>query len=296
MVKRKMKEMSVCLIHGTTNSRGIKSFTHTEPFEIPQFALRIHYDMSGSKNDKKIQSILAIPFKRNTCRVCGMAYSLQVRADVEVYKRYHTQFTSGITWPTSLNSKPLNSFVVVRREKSSALGKLKRTITSKRFKVHIQTIDKRNKRQVEKVEQILEMVNRELNASYDSKEWKSSEHESSKAFVVLVGGKAVGLCTTDSINEANWMMHKTQTIVPHQIVKNIRIGVSRIWISADWRQHGLGKELLNCVMANSIYGQVLRKNQIAFSQPSYSGGLLAKSFNGVVHKSGEVLIPVYLEK
>ena len=275
MVKRKMKEMSVCLIHGTTNSRGIKSFTHTEPFEIPQFALRIHYDMSGSKNDKKIQSILAIPFKRNTCRVCGMAYSLQVRADVEVHKRYHTQFTSGITWPTSLNSKPLNSFVVVRREKSSALGKLKRTITSKRFKVHIQTIDKRNKRQVEKVEQILEMVNRELNASYDSKEWKSSEHESS---------------------EANWMMHKTQTIVPHQIVKNIRIGVSRIWISADWRQHGLGKELLNCVMANSIYGQVLRKNQIAFSQPSYSGGLLAKSFNGVVHKSGEVLILVYLEK
>lgn len=252
--------------------------------------------MSVCKNDKKVQSVLAIPFKRITCRVCNMAYCSQVRADVEIHKKYHTQFTSGVTWPRSLNAEPLSSFVVIRKEKSSTLGNLKSSITSKRFKVHIQTIDKHNKKQIEKVEQILNMANKELNATEDSKEWTSSKFESSKAFVVLVEGKAIGLCTTDSINEAKWMIHKTQTIVPNQVVNNIRVGISRIWISADWRQQGLARELLNCVMANSIYGQVLRRSQIAFSQPSYGGGLLAKSFNGIVHKSGELLIPVYFEK
>ena len=265
-------------------------------YSVSTSTLSIHYDMSSCKNDKKVQSILAIPFKRTTCRVCGMTYSSQVRADVDAHKKYHTQFTIGITWPHALNLKPLSSFTVIRKERTSTLGKLKSSTTSKRFKVDIQTIDKHNKKHIEKVEQILSMVNKELNATEDSKQWMSTKFETSKAFVVLIDGKAIGLCTTDSINDAQWMVYKSQTVVPNQVLKNVRVGISRIWISADWRQHGLAKELLNCVMKNSIYGQVLRKNQIAFSQPSYSGGLLAKAFNGVVHKSGELLIPVYYEQ
>ncbi|KAI5969932.1 ECO1 [Candida margitis] len=252
--------------------------------------------MREQATDRKVQYVLDIPFKRTTCRVCGMAYSSQVRADAEVHRKYHTQFTNGVTWPQSLNLDPLSSFAIVRREKSKQLGKLKSSTVSKRVKVHIQTIDKQNKRHIDKVNQILQMVNRELNATDDSKEWMSSKFKFSKAFVVLVEGKAIGLCTTDSINEAKWMVYNTQVIVPNQVMKNIRIGISRIWISADWRQHGLAKKLLDCVMANSVYGQILRKSQIAFSQPSYGGGLLAKAFNGVIHKSGETLIPVYFEK
>ncbi|KAI5958055.1 ECO1 [Candida theae] len=251
--------------------------------------------MNNCKNDTKVQSVLAIPYKRTTCPTCGMAYSLQVRADVQSHKKYHTQFTSGVTWPQSLNMKPLSSFTIVRRERTNKLGKLKGSVSCKRYKVHIQTIDKLNKKHIEKVEQILSMVNKELNAVEDSKEWASGKFESSKAFVVLVEGKAVGLCTTDSINGAKWMIYKSQSVVPNQNVKNVRIGISRIWISTDWRQQGLAKEMLNCVMKHSVYGQVLRKSQIAFSQPSYSGTLLAKSFNGVRHKSGEYLIPVYIQ-
>lgn len=250
---------------------------------------------------KMIQSILAIPTssKRITCSTCEMTYNPNIHEDKTLHNKHHTKFINGVPWNTS-NDKDisvLENFIIIDKTSAvrSTTGKLRSNRNS--IKCSIITINKTNKKHIQKVDTVLAMVNQELNASQDSGQWKKSEFDKSKAFILIIEGKAVGLCTTDTIgsNQGRWMIHKSQTVVPKQINKNVIIGISRIWICNKWRQHGLAMKLLQCILKNSIYGVILSKNQIAFSQPSFSGGMLAKSFNGVVHKSGEMLLPVYVE-
>ncbi|KAG7665481.1 ECO1 [[Candida] subhashii] len=251
--------------------------------------------MNKSNRSKRTsQSILAFPTsnKRTTCKVCEMTYNLHIPSDKEIHNKYHTNFVNGIIWPITLIENGLDNFTLLFKSPSKSTKR--ETIRASIF-----TIDKNNKKQVQKVDQLLGMVNKELNAADDSKQWKNIAFESSKAFVAVIYNKAVGLCTTDLIDSeenSKWMIHSTQTIVPNQTNPRAKIGISRIWIAPKWRQYGIATRLLNIVMENSIYGVRLMKSQIAFSQPSTNGGLLAKSFNGVVHKkSGEILIPVYIE-
>ncbi|KAI3405834.2 ECO1 [Candida oxycetoniae] len=254
--------------------------------------------LSNEKPKRKVQSTLAIPIHNTmvTCPTCGMTYNSSIATDVAMHRRYHTEFSNGISWPSALATRAvLETYNIVVTVKSNKLGQLKNSVKRETKKAVVQTIDKSNKKQVEKVEQLLKMVNRELNACDDSKQWRSEKFENSKAFVLVVENKAIGVCTTDTINCGQWLVHETQFVVPNQTIKNVCIGISRIWIAPKWRQNGAARFLLNCVLKNSIYGKVLSRNQIAFSQPSHGGGLLAKSFNGVLHKSGKFLIPIYQE-
>ncbi|KAK6200080.1 N-acetyltransferase ECO1 [Scheffersomyces amazonensis] len=244
----------------------------------------------GKSKGKLVQSILnfSTSSQSKTCKVCGMSYYQHISKEVEIHKKYHTNFINGIIWPESFTAKSLRSFVIPPKSKKH-----------KTIQVQILTIDKTNKRQTTKIEQLLELVNKELNAPEDSKYWKDPLKESSKVFILKIEDRAVGICTTDEIEDiqkqGRWMIHRTQTIVPNQVNNSIRLGISRIWIAPKWRRLGLANALLDIVLNHSIYGDILKKYQIAFSQPSYSGGLLAKKFNGVIHKSGELLVPVYLE-
>ena len=256
----------------------------------------------NSQKAQKIQSILALPsnFKKITCPTCDMTYNPHISQDKLLHNKYHTNFINGIPWNYKTDNDVLiiENFTLVETPKLNSTGKsLKLTKTRHTFKGSIICINKSNKRHIQKVELLLSMVNQELNASQDSGQWKKPEFDKSKAFVIIIDNKAIGLCTTDTIqpDQGRWMIHKTQSIVPNQINRNVVIGISRIWISRKWRQYGLGKKLLNVVLKNSIYSVQLLKNQVAFSQPSFSGGMLAKSFNGVIHKSGEMLLPVYIE-
>lgn len=256
---------------------------------------------TNSQKPQKIQSILALPsnFKRITCPTCDMTYNPHIPQDKLLHNKYHTNFINGIPWnyKTDDDVSIIENFTLVEKQSLNPTGKLKLTRTRLTVKGSIICINKSNKRHLLKVELLLNIVNQELNASQDSGQWKKLEFDKSKAFVIIIDNKAIGLCTTDTIqpDQGRWMIHKTQSIVPNQINRKVVIGISRIWISLKWRQYGLGKKLLDVVLKNSIYSVQLSKNQVAFSQPSFSGGMLAKSFNGVKHKSGEMLLPVYIE-
>ncbi|CAI5756528.1 unnamed protein product [Candida verbasci] len=246
---------------------------------------------------KKVQSIFILPNndKLTTCKTCEMTYNQSINNEVKIHNKYHLKFTNGLNWPHSLIDKTLDTITIVDKKVKSTNHK---SIISKEMKLaKVISIDKMNKNQVLKTESLLRMCNLELNATPDSKQWQKFQYQSSKAFILVIDKKAIGICTTDEIKpiDSRWMIYKTQQIVTDKEIKNVKIGISRIWIAPKWRGFGLAKKLLEIVLKYSIYGVVLNKNQIAFSQPSYSGCQLAKSFNGVLHKSGEVLIPVYLE-
>lgn len=236
-----------------------------------------------------------------------MSFYKHVQNDKLVHAKYHNDFINGLPWKNEI-ATPLRKFLVSVNENS--------------VHVAILGIDRALFRQVKKVDKLLEMVNRELDAPAANDSWKRrSKHQrretekkgdnnksadsvnpspiEGKAYVVLAQSRAIGLVVTEPImdvtSQAKWMVHRTQDIVANQVNKNIRIGISRIWIAPKWRRFGLANHLLQVVLKYSVFGMRLKPHEIAFSQPSHAGGLLAKSFNGVRHKSGEILVPIYLE-
>ena len=138
------------------------------------------------------------------------------------------------------------------------------------FDCKIYDVQKDLKKMVQKAEGILAMVNQELNAPKENPAWKKRRGTAieGKAFIMV-------------INQRNL---------------NCKLGISRIWVASHWRRNGLGMMMLNLVTKRLVYGMTLGKMELAFSQPSYSGGLLAKRFCGIKHKSGEILVPIYLEE
>lgn len=214
-----------------------------------------------------------------------MAYYAYLKKDKEVHQKYHVGFVNGIKWGL----------------KSRVLKKLRLRQEAKDSVFEIIRVDGGIASEVARVEKLLEFVNKELDAPPSNNAWKNQTQESipGYAFVVLVKGLAVGLCVTEPISDVQhqgkWMVFRTQEIVPRQVNQLIRLGISRIWIAPKWRRLGLGNHLLEAVCKYLVHGLTLKPNEVAFSQPSSAGSLLAKNFNGVKHKSGEILLPVYIE-
>ncbi|GME93714.1 unnamed protein product [[Candida] boidinii] len=106
--------------------------------------------------------------------------------------------------------------------------------------------------------------------------------------------RVVGFVLLERITKGQWMVLESSKIVPNQEISLV-IGISRIYVSKNWRGFGLGMDLLNVIPDNSVYGMTLKKSQIGWSQPSESGSKLAHKFSSFKHKSGKILIPVYVE-
>lgn len=226
----------------------------------------------------KVQSVFTLPSDKKPviCNICSMSYHKNESKQVEIHKKYHDHYTNGIPW--------------IHMDEGSIKDTFIRGLLLKYF-----TIDKLNKKQVKKTEDLLLIVNKELNASIDSENWKDINSTHSKAFILLKDNRAIGIITTDELlkNDGKWMIASSQTIVPSVINELVKIGISRIWIAPNFRRLGLAQHLLQFILSELIYGEVLKPLQIAFSQPSTRGLALSKKFNGVKHKLGELLIPVY---
>lgn len=256
---------------------------------------------SSKVNSRKFQSVL--PFlstkdhwQTKTCLACGMSFYKYISKDQELHEKYHKQYVHGLSWVTgSSNRTLLEQTILPKKQKGAHLNRNKAVVKIIDINRHLES-------QVRKVHKVLKMVNLELNAAEGSTDWSRPQDTTNiraNAFVALIDNKVVGIVTTEPITDperqARWMVFKTQTIVPNQVNHRAKLGISRIWVAPVWRRYRIAQRLLAVTLDNSIYGVSMNKRDIAFSQPSTSGGALAKSFNGVVHKSGETLLLVYLE-
>ena len=59
------------------------------------------------------------------------------------------------------------------------------------------------------------------------------------------------------------------------------LGISRIWTSRAYRRRGIATCLLEWARRSFVYGLVVAKDRVAFSQPSQSGKALAEAWFGV---------------
>lgn len=232
------------------------------------------------------QSTLHIGNPRITCKQCGMTYYKHIPSDKQSHLQYHATFCSGVVWPFS--NTPIEEYRVNHRG---------------RVNVELTIGNKNQESQMRRVAQAVAMVNQELNSCGDSGQWRQKQWNGDiepKAFMAIIHHRVVGVCTTDSVTvgteQCRWMVGDSQEIVPRQINSAIKIGISRIWVAPKWRRKGIGMKLLEMVMKYSVYGVKLEAKNLGFSQPSAAGRGLAEKVCGVKHKTGRVLIPVYIEQ
>lgn len=254
---------------------------------------------------KQIQSVLTFPTLSNkstslkTCNDCKFVYYPFDLKNKKIHEEYHLDYLHGLRWLGCFDS-PIDTFPIFTNfsNKKPIVNSLN-ILNDGSKNVEIIITNKNSKKQIRTTQRVLDNVNQDLNASNGSESWKFLSCEISKAFVALFQKRVIGICTTElisNLSQCRWMVLSTQTLLPNEIKRDSTIGISRIWVLPSWRRYGIAKHLLNSVLNHSIYGILIKKNCVFFSQPSYLGGLLAKNFNGITSNTGEILIPVYLEK
>ncbi len=241
---------------------------------------------------------------RKTCEDCGMEYIPSVSQDAALHKDFH-----------NLNKKGVEVGKVLMRDAGTKLVLPK----GKQLKGDeaIIIVDRRSSLgSRNKVKKILEVVNSELCATEidDAHLWGSVAPTSRvmptrkttsegidrgsvrfKAFVYLVGDRSVGLCLIEKLSSANRVVdpsnahaeenddsadaHSSSILVSDKQDVAL-LGVSRIWTSRSHRRQGIAETLLDCARRHFFYGMEVTKDLIAFSQPTDSGGKLARQWFG----------------
>lgn len=202
-----------------------------------------------------------------TCGVCHLKYVHPYEA--KIHSEYHTTFTKGPKW------KGTNRVGIERFKRYDD--------------VEVYAVDAEDAKQVAATAKVIELVDRELGAADSPTHWR----QGALTLVASQMGRAVGMVVTEPVSEdqGRWMVSTSRQVVPNQINRLVKVGISRIWVCGAWRRRGLGLRLLKAAQTQLD----LAPQQIGFSQPSSAGGKLAQAFCGVTHKLGQMLIPVYID-
>lgn len=60
----------------------------------------------------------------------------------------------------------------------------------------------------------------------------------------------------------------------------VKCGVSRIWVHRPHRKGGVGRQLMDCMRKNFMFGHILSLEEIAFSSPTVMGKVFAEHYTG----------------
>jgi hypothetical protein len=116
-----------------------------------------------------------------------------------------------------------------------------------------------------------------------------------KTYLYIRGQKCIGACLTERIWEAYTVLaqddvsvqdrqleseSKSSSISISTAATSALLGISRIWTSSQHRKQGIATRLLDCARSDFLYGLTVGKEKVAFSQPTESGGNLARKWFG----------------
>ncbi|KAI9710542.1 MAG: hypothetical protein M1820_002678 [Bogoriella megaspora] len=118
-----------------------------------------------------------------------------------------------------------------------------------------------------------------------------------KMYLSIRGNKCIGLCLAEVITKAHKVIkldEDVQILQRPSISKSSAIaistdtdpallGISRIWTSKVYRGKGVATELLDRAAETFLYGMQIQKEKVAFSQPTESGGRLARKWFNMDH-------------
>ncbi|CCD23495.1 Eco1p NDAI_0B04600 [Naumovozyma dairenensis CBS 421] len=251
----------------------------------------------SSLKAKYKQSVLRIESKVIKCPKCEMTYASTSLNDVSMHDKYHNLHLRGRNWSSNWG--------IVVKDNVGNLPKSKRiplSVQSTRSSKsngsgneYIAMIRPNATAEVKATLEIMGIVNNELNAPHDENDFWTDEKGQGRAFVYVKDNKAVAVVTMEILKpgRGRWMVYETKSIVDG-MRPNFTLGISRIWVCRTQRANGIASMLLDVAREHTIYGKEVNKFLTAWSQPTESGGKLASKYNGVIHKSGKLLLPCYV--
>lgn len=239
---------------------------------------------------------------RKSCADCGMEYVPSNEEDASLHKMYHNMNSDGVELGKAFMKSAMKWVYEVPHIEGSVV-----------------VVDRKISPPARKeVQKVLEVVNKELSATpieadalwsqkslseqtdkpveslKQSESEKRNDHKSDryKMFLHVKNGKCIAACLAERIVKAHRVKpgEERKHSGPHSVQSSsieaedeaipAIVGVSRIWTSKTHRRKGIANNLLDCVLNQFIYGMEIGKEELAFSQPTESGGELARSWYG----------------
>lgn len=212
-----------------------------------------------------------------------MSYHPSTPDDEVLHKRFHAKSVGGVDFTLKF-LRDKDKRVVWKADEGDAYVLVvdrKGTPTEKR-----------------KAKEVLEVADSELGAAEieEGVLWgavgrgEDDEGEKFKVYLYIQGKKCIGLCLAERIKKAYRVLDDTQpssenwgkgsSVSISDTPQPALLGISRIWTCSSHRRQGIAAKLLDCARETFIYGMQLEKSIVAFSQPTESGGWLARGWFG----------------
>jgi len=229
---------------------------------------------------------------RKACKTCGMEYIPSNAEDAALHRKFHAMNVGGVDFTKAVVERLRKNQVW-----SGGDGSFIAVIGRK------DALALRNR-----TSDVLRVVNTELAAvpiedkelwsqTCERKETKTEPRSKAqtvdrfKAYLYIRGPKCIGACLAERIWNAYTVLAQDDTSAQTYDTKSSSIsistdsspailGISRMWTSNQHRKQGIATRLLNCARSNFLYGMAIDKDNVAFSQPTESGGNLARRWFG----------------
>lgn len=258
------------------------------------------------KQKKLVQMQLDLVAEPNkTCKLCGMEYNPSLAEDAALHRKFHAMNLGGVDISKAMSKRlrqrqvwsgEERSFIAVVSRRDALALRNKATEILKVVNTELGAVpipDEALWSQTRK-----SILSTELAA--DGARQAQKEHSEQpasdryKVYLYVQGSKCVGACLAERIQEAFPVEGdaaaetagqlpadtNSSSICVSKASKPAMLGVSRIWTSSSHRKHGVASMLLQAARCNFLYGMTVGKEEMAFSQPTESGGRLARRWYG----------------
>ena len=262
------------------------------PPKKPQTFVQMQLDLGGDA--------------RKTCGECGMEYIPSIVEDATLHRMYHNMNNDGIELGKNFMKSAMKWVYEVAHIEGSVVV-VDRKISPPAKKGIQKVLGVVNKElSATNIEDDVLWSQRSLSdgpdgaangvvKQSDAEKRNDNKSDRYKIFLHVKNGKCVGLCLAERITKGYRVKdnkkteasgrelpgdHKSSSVSIEERTVPAVVGVSRIWTSKSSRRKGIANNLLDCVLNQFIYGMEIDKDELAFSQPTESGGELARAWYG----------------
>lgn len=210
------------------------------------------------------------------CKVCGFKFVKNGKTSSDNHNVFHEEYIHGVKIKKVTFDK--------LKESSSREKPVIMTVDGTKRSVMVSVTKLDDPTTVKEVNKLLKIVNERWLNTNDGQNEASKEGDK----VVLLVSKPVLLKRTSNIYivgittliqqplKGFHMDIETSAIKEGSPELQLQLGISRIFVSNLYRRHRLAERMLDATLKHAVYGTILDKWQVGFSQPSSAGAKLLK--------------------
>jgi hypothetical protein len=246
---------------------------------------------------------------RKTCKVCGMQYIPSNAEDAALHKKFHAMNLGGVDF-----TKPVierfrknqvwsggGAFIAVIGRKDALALRNRASDVLKVVNTELAAVSISDEElwsqtsHAASTDAPIERTDATKTATSGIDDPAIPLVDRFKIYLYIRGNKCAGVCLAERIWEAYTVLDPTTPspsayglpVAPQSSSISIStkpdpaiLGISRIWTSNQHRKQGIATRLLECARSDFLYGLRMEKEKVAFSQPTESGGNLARKWFG----------------